>query len=63
MRKIEAYSWQAEVEELQSSISLLRDIVECKRYRGEDVSAYLDDIEELKRDIEEIKKRNSVSLF
>ena len=53
------YIWQYEVEDLKASISITQDIIESKRYRGEDVSSDLEDIEMMRREINEIEERNT----
>lgn len=52
------YSWQEEVEDLRSNISVCKDIIESKRYRGEDVSRELDDIAQWENEIKEIIEHN-----
>ena len=57
--KANFYIWQDEVEDLRASIRMTKDIIESKRYRGEDVSAELDDILQMEREINEITERNT----
>ena len=52
------YSWQEEIEEIRTHISMTRDIIESKRYRGEDVHDLINDIAEYEREIKEIEERN-----
>lgn len=53
------YIWQDEIEDLKASISITQDIIESKRYRGEDVSSDIEDIEMMRREINEIEERNT----
>lgn len=43
------------IEELQSSINSLRDILEYRRFSGGDTASLIDDIAELKKDIADVE--------
>lgn len=43
------------IEELQSSINILRDILEYRRFSGGDTASLIDDIAELKKDIADVE--------
>lgn len=43
------------IEELQSSINILRDILEYRRFSSGDTASLIDDIAELKKDIADVE--------